>query len=290
MSRSGVLVDVDELQALRRSGAPLRLLDVRWRLGGPDGHEQFLSGHIPGAVFVDLDRELAGEPSPRAGRHPLPSVDGLQAAARRWGLRRGETVVAYDDSGSMSAARAWWLLRWGGVESAFLLDGGLGAWRAAGGQLATGAELAEPGDVELSPGHMPTLMIDAVAEVPKSGLLLDARAAERFRGDAEPVDPKAGHIPGAVSAPTMENLTADGRFRPDRELEDRFARLGAGPMLRSPSTAAQASRPRTRSPPWPSPACRPPFTPGRGLSGAATRTVPWRQAPARAASSPVPYR
>ena len=229
MSRSGVLVDVDELQALRRSGTPLRLLDVRWRLGGPDGHEQFLSGHIPGAVFVDLDRELAGEPSPRAGRHPLPSVDGLQAAARRWGLRRGETVVAYDDSGSMSAARAWWLLRWGGVESAFLLDGGLGAWRAAGGQLATGAELAEPGDVELSPGHMPTLMIDAVAEVPKSGLLLDARAAERFRGDAEPVDPKAGHIPGAVSAPTMENLTADGRFRPDRELEDRFARLGAGP-------------------------------------------------------------
>jgi thiosulfate/3-mercaptopyruvate sulfurtransferase len=228
MSRSGVLVDVEELQALRRSSTPLRLLDVRWRLGGPSGHEQFLAGHIPGAIFVDLDRELAGEASPRAGRHPLPSVDRLQAAARRWGLRQGETVVAYDDGGSMSAARAWWLLRWGGVESVFLLDGGLGAWLAAGGQLATGPGLAEPGDVELSPGHMPTVLIDAVAEVPKSGLLLDARAAERFRGEAEPVDPKAGHIPGAVSAPTTENLTVDGRFRPDRELEDRFSRLGAG--------------------------------------------------------------
>ena len=228
MSRSGVLVDVEELQALRRSSTPLRLLDVRWRLGGPSGHEQFLAGHIPGAIFVDLDRELAGEASPRAGRHPLPSVDRLQAVARRWGLRQGETVVAYDDGGSMSAARAWWLLRWGGVESVFLLDGGLSAWRAAGGQLATGPGLAEPGDVELSPGHMPTVLIDAVAEVPKSGLLLDARAAERFRGEAEPVDPKAGHIPGAVSAPTTENLTVDGRFRPDRDLEDRFARLGAG--------------------------------------------------------------
>jgi thiosulfate/3-mercaptopyruvate sulfurtransferase len=227
MSRSGVLVDVEELQALRRSSTPLRLLDVRWRLGGPSGHEQFLAGHIPGAVFVELDRELAAEPSPAAGRHPLPSVDQLQAAARRWGLRQGETVVVYDDNGSMSAARAWWLLRWGGVERALLLDGGLSAWRAAGGELATGPELAEPGDVELSPGHMPTVLIDAVAELPRNGLLLDARAAERFRGDAEPVDPKAGHIPGAVSAPTTENLTADGRFRPDRELEARFSRLGA---------------------------------------------------------------
>jgi thiosulfate/3-mercaptopyruvate sulfurtransferase len=228
MSRSGVLVDVEELQALRRSSStPLRLLDVRWRLGGPSGHEQFLAGHIPGAVFVELDRELAAEPSPAAGRHPLPSVDQLQAAARRWGLRQGETVVVYDDNGSMSAARAWWLLRWGGVERALLLDGGLSAWRAAGGELATGPELAEPGDVELSPGHMPTVLIDAVAELPRNGLLLDARAAERFRGDAEPVDPKAGHIPGAVSAPTTENLTADGRFRPDRELEARFSRLGA---------------------------------------------------------------
>jgi thiosulfate/3-mercaptopyruvate sulfurtransferase len=204
----------------------LRLLDVRWRLGDPSGPEQFLAGHIPGAIFVDLDRELAAEASPAAGRHPLPSIDQLQAAARRWGLRQGETVVVYDDNASMSAARAWWLLRWAGLESVLLLDGALSAWRATGGELATGPELAEPGDVELSPGHMPTVLIDAVAMLPSNGLLLDARAAERFRGDVEPVDPKAGHIPGAVSAPTTDNLTADGRFRPDQELAARFSRLG----------------------------------------------------------------
>ncbi len=231
MPPSGVLVDVPGLAGMCRSGAAPRLLDVRWRLGDPTGYEQFLAGHIPGACFVDLDRELAGPASPRAGRHPLPSVAQLQAAARRWGLRRGGTVVVYDDNASMSAARAWWLLRWGGVGAVYLLDGGLSAWRAAGAELATGPELPQPGDVEISPGHMPTVLIDDVAAVAHRGLLLDARAADRFRGDAEPVDPKAGHIPGATSAPTTENLTADGRFRPAHELEDRFGRLGAGPDI-----------------------------------------------------------
>jgi thiosulfate/3-mercaptopyruvate sulfurtransferase len=229
MKPINVLVDVQELCELRGSAAPPRLLDVRWRLGDPTGHEQFLAGHIPGASYVDLERELAAVPSPKAGRHPLPSVDRLQAAARRWGLREGEAVVVYDDSGSLSAGRAWWLLLWAGLETVHILDGGLGAWRAAGGELATGAEMPVPGDVVLSPGHMPTVGIDGVAEVPRRGLLLDARAAERFRGDSEPVDPVAGHIPGAVSAPTAENLTADGRFRPAHELEDRFRGLGASP-------------------------------------------------------------
>jgi thiosulfate/3-mercaptopyruvate sulfurtransferase len=228
--KSDVLVDVQELQRLRRSSEPPRLLDVRWRLGDPSGGEQFLAGHIPGASFVDLERELAAEPSsPNAGRHPLPSVGRLQAAAQGWGLQKGETVVVYDDNASMSAARAWWLLRWGGVETVYLLDGGLSAWRAAGGEMATGPKLPEPGDVELSPGHMPTVLIDGVAEMPQRGLLLDARAAERFRGEVEPVDPKAGHIPGAVSAPTTGNLTADGRFRTAAELEERFLGLGARP-------------------------------------------------------------
>jgi thiosulfate/3-mercaptopyruvate sulfurtransferase len=156
-------------------------------------------------------------------------VDQLQAAARRWGLGQGGTVVVYDDNASMSAARAWWLLRWGGAPRVYLLDGGLGAWRAAGGPLATGPGPARPGDIRLSPGHMPTVLIDGVTEMARDGLLLDARAAERFRGEAEPVDPQAGHIPGAVSAPTTENLTPDGRFRPAGELEDRFAGLGARP-------------------------------------------------------------
>ena len=222
-----VLFDAQELQSLRGSTVPLRLLDVRWRLGDPTGNQRFLAGHIPGASYVDLDRELATVPSPKAGRHPLPAIEELQAAARGWGLREGETVVVYDDNGSMSAARAWWLLRWGGVETVYLLDGGLDAWLAAGGELAAGPEEPDPGDVKLSPGHMPTVEIDGVAEVPQHGLLLDARAAERFRGDSEPIDPKAGHIPGAISAPTTENLTADRHFRPAPELEERFRGLGA---------------------------------------------------------------
>jgi thiosulfate/3-mercaptopyruvate sulfurtransferase len=203
------------------------LLDVRWRLGDPTGNDRFLAGHIPGASYVDLDRDLASVPSARTGRHPLPTIEDLQAAARGWGLREGETVVVYDDNASMSAARAWWLLRWGGVETVYLLDGGLNAWLATGGELATGPEGPGPGDVKLSPGHMPTVQIDDVAKIPQQGLLLDARAAERFRGDLEPVDPKAGHIPGAVSAPTTENLTADGRFKTAPELEERFLALGA---------------------------------------------------------------
>jgi thiosulfate/3-mercaptopyruvate sulfurtransferase len=222
-----VLFDAQELRSLHGSAAAPRLLDVRWRLGDPTGKERFLGGHIPGAWYVDLDRELASEPSAEAGRHPLPAIEELQAAARSWGLREGETVVVYDDNASMSAARAWWLLRWGGIETVYILDGGLEAWLAAGGELAEGPEKSDPGDVKLSLGHMPTVEIDGVAEVPQHGLLLDARAAERFLGDSEPIDPKAGHIPGAISAPTTENLTADRHFRPASELEERFLGLGA---------------------------------------------------------------
>jgi thiosulfate/3-mercaptopyruvate sulfurtransferase len=224
-----ILVDVPKLQNMCRSEPSPRLLDVRWRLGDPNGHEQYLAGHIPGASYVDLDLELAAPATPKTGRHPLPSIDQLQAAARGWGLRQGETVVVYDDNASMSAARAWWLLRWAGVVTVYLLDGGLGAWRAAGGDLATGSEDREAGDVQLSAGHMPTVQIGTVADVARRGLLLDARAVERFRGDSEPIDPKAGHIPGAASAPTTGNLTADGRFKSAAELEDLFVSMGARP-------------------------------------------------------------
>lgn len=201
----------------------LALLDVRWQLGGPPGIEDYCAGHIPGAVFVDLDTELAAPPSPERGRHPLPDIADLQAAARRWGIREGQTVVAYDATGNLAAARAWWLLRWAGIGDVRLLDGGLAAWE---GELATGDEHAAPGDVTLSPGHLPTIELDEVAAFAQRATLLDARAGERFRGIVEPVDPRAGHIPGAVSAPTTENLAADGRFRPAAELRARFERLG----------------------------------------------------------------
>ena len=209
-------------------GGRVALLDVRWALADDRGREKYLAGHLPGAVFVDLEAELADPPSAAEGRHPLPSLQRLQASARRWGIRDGDAVVAYDATGGLAAARAWWLLRWGGLSDVRLLDGGLGAWIAAGGDLETGEVVPEPGDVTLIGGGMPVLTIDEAAALPGiGGVLLDARAGERYRGEVEPVDPRAGHVPGAISAPTTENLAADGRFRTAGELRDRFAALGA---------------------------------------------------------------
>jgi len=216
------LISVDDLAA-RRDDPSLVLLDVRWRLDRPDGRPDYRSGHVPGAVFVDLETELAAPPSPAAGRHPLPDPGDLQAAARRWGIDAGDTVVAYDDLGGMSAARAWWLLADAGVDVR-LLDGGLAAWRDAGLPLEAGERTPEPGDVVLSPGRLP--VVDQTELEPFGGVLLDARAGERYRGEVEPVDPRAGHIPGAVSAPTVENLGADGRFLPPDALRRRFEELG----------------------------------------------------------------
>ncbi len=216
-----ILIQAPELMSSKER---LVLLDVRWKLGGPPGREDYLSGHLPGAVFVGLDTELAAHGEPQDGRHPLPSVESLQAAARRWGLREGDSVVAYDDNGNLAAARLWWLLRWAGFDDVRLLDGGLASWVAAGGALETDDVVAEPGDVTLEGGRVATIDIDGAATY--AGVLLDARAAERYAGEVEPIDPKAGHIPGAVSAPTTDNLDVDGRFLPATELRHRFEALG----------------------------------------------------------------
>jgi thiosulfate/3-mercaptopyruvate sulfurtransferase len=203
------------------------LLDVRWALGDPHGRQQYLDGHLPGAVYVDLETELAASASAAEGRHPLPSVQSLQSAARRWGVSLGSRVVVYDAGPGVAAARAWWLLRWGGVVEVSILDGGLAAWMAAGGPVESGDVVPAPGDVPLSGGRMPTLSIDDAAALPGSGaVLLDARAAERYRGEVEPIDPRAGHVPGAVSAPTTGNVGPDGRFLPAAVLTERFAQLG----------------------------------------------------------------
>jgi thiosulfate/3-mercaptopyruvate sulfurtransferase len=216
-----VLISADELREALSENR-VRLLDVRWALGDPDGPQHYLEGHIPGAVFVDLETELAAPPSPARGRHPLPDIGQLEKCARSWGICAGDTVVVYDATGGMAAARAWWLLRWAGVADVRILDGGLPAWTATGAELATGAEPdPDAGDVELSPNHLPVIDADAAARWP--GALLDARAGERFRGEQEPIDPRAGHIPGAISAPTADNLTADGHFRTPDELRARFA-------------------------------------------------------------------
>ncbi|MFD5750829.1 sulfurtransferase [Streptomyces sp. NPDC127033] len=222
-----VLTTVTELAGLLASAEPPVVLDVRWALGDPHGRDHYRAGHIPGAVHADLDTELAAPASPHGGRHPLPDLDVLQAAARRWGISAGRPVVVHDDSGNTAAARAWWLLRWAGVAEVTLLDGALGAWRDAGLPLETGEVTAEPGDITLTAGHLPTVDADEAAALARAGTLLDARAAERYRGETEPVDPRAGHVPGARSAPTGENLAADGTFLPLDALRSRFAAFGA---------------------------------------------------------------
>lgn len=223
-----LLISPVELSAKLTAGDPVRVLDVRWRLDRPDGRADHAAGHLPGAVYVDLDTELAGPPSPEAGRHPLPDPASLQDAARRWGTRQGDLVVVYDDLSSMSAARAWWLLTDAGLDVR-ILDGALAGWVAAGLPLDTGAVVPEPGDVVLRPGGLPILSIDEAAAMAASGLLLDVRAPERYRGEVEPIDPRAGHIPGAVNLPTAGNVNSAGRFRDAAELRDRALAAGAEP-------------------------------------------------------------
>lgn len=220
------LMDVSALHARMTSGQRTVLLDVRWALGDPEGRAHYLEGHIPGAVYVDLPTELAEPAEPARGRHPLPPPDRFQEAARRWGISSGDVVVAYDDAGNTSAARLWWMLRNAGFRSVCLLDGGLAAWRQAGLPLQAGPQEPAPGDVTLTDGGMDVIDAEQAADWANHGVLLDARAGERYRGEIEPVDPRAGHIPGAVSAPTAGNLDDAGRFLPPESLRLRFSRLG----------------------------------------------------------------
>jgi thiosulfate/3-mercaptopyruvate sulfurtransferase len=202
------------------------VLDVRWRLGGPPARPDHDAAHIPGAVFLDMDTDLADPPGPE-GRHPLPSVERLQAALRRAGVRAGSLVVAHDDAQGVQAARAWWLLRWAGFAAGAVavLDGGFRAWVEAGLPTTDEPSRPAPGDVTVRPGGMPVLDADEAAALARSGVLLDARAPERYRGEHEPVDPKAGHIPGAHNAPATGVLGADGRWLPPAALAEWLGRL-----------------------------------------------------------------
>ncbi|WP_337924945.1 sulfurtransferase [Arthrobacter jiangjiafuii] len=224
---NGPVIDVPGLQELLAAGGPVVLLDVRWALGSTDGFKQYQRGHIPGAVYVDLEKELAAPAgNGAAGRHPLPDPREFERTARSWGISAGDTVVVYDAVSGTSAARAWWLLRHAGMESVYLLDGGVVAWHRAGLALEGGSVVPRPGDVELTWDRMPILeMWDVPAQL-AAGRLLDARAKERYRGDREPVDPIPGHIPGAVNAPATENLSAEGTFRSPGELRAAFGALG----------------------------------------------------------------
>jgi thiosulfate/3-mercaptopyruvate sulfurtransferase len=223
---SGPLVTARQLAAeLAGADAPV-VLDCRWALAGGADRAGYDQGHLPGAVFVDLDRELAGPPG-RGGRHPLPDPAAFQAAMRRAGVRGDRPVVAYDQGEPGGAARAWWLLGWSGHPDARVLDGGLPAWVAAGLPLTTDLPAPDPGDFTAHAGGRPLLDAAGAAHLAATGVLLDARAPARYRGLEEPVDPVAGHIPGARNAP-MAELLGDHGLAPPEVLGRLLERHGAG--------------------------------------------------------------
>jgi thiosulfate/3-mercaptopyruvate sulfurtransferase len=220
------LIDVQQLQQLLAGSEPPTVLDVRWSLAGGPGREEYETAHVPGAAFVDLEQALSG-PAGSGGRHPLPEADAFETAMRQAGVSSSRPVVVYDAADATAAARAWWCLRYFGHRDVRVLDGGFAAWTTAGFPTSQQSAAAAAGDFVARPGQMPMLSVEQAAALARDGLLLDARAAERYRGDVEPVDPVGGHIPGAISAPTGENVGPDGRLRPPQELRRRFEALGA---------------------------------------------------------------
>lgn len=221
-----LLISASELNSALSAEAAPRILDIRWDLGKPDGRPDYLEAHIPGAVYVDLTTELATVGDPGDGVAPMPSVATLQAAARRWGLNRGDRVVVYDNASGIVAGRALWLLRHAGVDGVRLLDGGLADWQAQGFAVESGDVEPVPGSIELAYGGIEILTRDDVGAFAQNGLLLDARAPQKYTGEDEPLEPRAGHIPGAVSAPAGANLGAEGRYRSLEDLAKHYEGLG----------------------------------------------------------------
>jgi len=214
------------------------VVDCRFNLLKPEaGGEAYRAGHVPGAVYAHLDRDLAAPIRPDTGRHPLPDPAVLAATFSAWGIGPGTLVVGYDDAGGAIAARLWWLLRWMGHGRAALLDGGFPAWVAAGLPASTAVPAPRTGAFTGTPGHMPVV---GTGELERrltgrpAPVLLDARAAPRFRGEEEPIDPRAGHVPGATNAPFQSALEPSGRFRAPAEL-----RAALGPLVgpRGPGAA-----------------------------------------------------
>lgn len=205
----------------------LRLLDVRWWLTDPDrGRRDYDQAHLPGAIWVDLVAELAGHDGP--GRHPLPDPVAFAGRMAALGVADDSDVVVYDDAGGSIAARLWWMLEDLGHRRVRVLDGGIGAWVAAGGPLTAEPPTPPAGAASLHLATRWSRVIDREHLVPRLGsvAVIDARANERYRGDTEPVDPRPGHIPTALSRPTTGNLAADGRFLDPPTLRARFANLG----------------------------------------------------------------
>jgi thiosulfate/3-mercaptopyruvate sulfurtransferase len=224
----GPLVSAPRLAAeLAGPGAPT-VLDCRWQLAGGADRAGYDLGHLPGAVFVDLDRDLSGPPEGPGGRHPLPDPPLFQAAMRRAGVGAARPVVAYDQGEPGGAARAWWLLGWFGHPDARVLDGGLPAWVAAGLPLATGVPDPAPGDFSARPGGRWLVDAAGAARLAADGVLLDARAPARYQGLEEPVDPVAGHVPGARNLP-MASLVGEHGLAPPAAVRRAAAAAGIRP-------------------------------------------------------------
>lgn len=226
------LLTVSGLQALIGQEG-LFVIDARFKLDDPDyGARVYADGHIPGAVYLDLNQDLSSEIIPGAtGRHPLPDPALLEARLRELGLRTTDRVVVYDDGPGFFAARAWWLMIWMGHADVQVLDGGLAAWIKAGGELTQQQAVAAwPGNFVASvDNNMLVSAEDITAQLnTPSYLLMDARSAERFRGEQEPIDPVAGHIPGAICLPCTENVDEGGHFLEQTSLRSRFDNLPAG--------------------------------------------------------------
>jgi thiosulfate/3-mercaptopyruvate sulfurtransferase len=223
------LIGAAELQTRILTGTPLVLLDCGFDLADPSaGRRAFASGHLPGACYAHLDTDLSGHKTGHNGRHPLPDFSTWAATVGSWGITPQTQVVTYDDQGGPYAARAWWMLRWLGHGSVAVLNGGRAAWLAAGGTLSTDVQPAQPsGPYPAAAPAMPTVDAAALQARLGQGRLFDARAGERFRGEVEPLDKVAGHIPGATLRFFKDNLQADGLFKPPGTLRREFDALGA---------------------------------------------------------------
>ncbi|GAB3926061.1 sulfurtransferase [Microlunatus endophyticus] len=225
----GVLIEVDELAALLDSAAPGTVLDVRWTLGGPSREPDFLAGHVPGARWVDLENDLSDHERP-GGRHPLPEQAHFESAMRRAGVRSDLPVIVYDADNGLAAARLWWMLTDAGHGEVRVLNGGYAAWIQAGQPTEDGpggTPLA--GDFIAHPGQLPRIDGDQLAARVADGtapLIIDVRGAERYAGESEPIDPVAGHVPGAVNVPSMVNVDGSGRFRAAAEIAAHFPEAG----------------------------------------------------------------
>lgn len=225
------LLSVDQLKQLLHQGEEVVVVDCRFELADPAaGEAQYAAGHIPAAVYAHLDRDLSSPITETSGRHPLPDPNVLAAKFSAWGIDGSKQVVAYDNSGGAFASRLWWLARWLGLRNVAVLDGGFTAWENAGGEVTQETSSPNPTEFTATPDDTLWVTSDDLVEALAADavVLFDARAPERYRGEVEPIDPVAGHVPGAVNLPHVQNLNDAGKYLPTEALRTRFSNLTNG--------------------------------------------------------------